>query len=383
MTNSEQARKDAVEGPGAGARGPGKRARRRGPVGLLLRAAAGAEWLAGIALLALATAWAWPVARWEVDIAANLTAQTALACAAVAVWCAARRGWGRAALAGLALGAAVAGLAAPARAVRASAEAPGTVVRVLTMNAYAWTRGPEGLIALLVESPADVVTIYEPPMALLTALRESEALRAAYPVRELPEGAEAGFRVMLSRWPAERIRRASLANAASAPNEGQQWRSHGRSWRIDMEESSFVLSMIHPESPRSRVRWEQGNRDVVDAIWNLSEGVGSLGMPVVLAGDFNATPTGWRSRRLSEATGYRRGKPLLIARGTWPAWSVWPARVAIDDVMVSPGVRLISWEALAEPPASREKGVRSSDHLAVLATLLLPAHAADRRYTDQ
>lgn len=344
--------------------------RPRTALGRLLRCAVWiASWGAAIGLLPLCGAWLFAGARWEVDLVANLTAQCALGAAALGLWWLVRRRWARMGVALAALALALAGVIAAPRAKRAEAPADGArVIRVLTMNAYAWSRDPSGLLALLESTNADVVTIFEPPMEMLQGMRTSELLKSKFPHRHLPEHAEAGSRVMLSRWPAERLRKREL-EPEEAP-AASEWRSHGRSWRIEAP-SPFVLSMIHPESPRTRVRWAQGNEDIAmigDAVERM---LAPLGLPIVVAGDFNSTPTGWRSREMTRLTGLRRAKAWWTPAGTWPAWSAWPARVAIDDVMVSPGVSVIDWRPQSQPPEGK-RGVRNSDHVPVMVELLLP-----------
>jgi len=271
------------------------------------------------------------------------------------------------ALAALAL--AMTGVISAPRAGRADAPPDGArVVRVLTMNAYAWSRDPSGLLALLESTDADVVTIFEPPLEMLQGMRTSPTLQSKFPHRHLPDHAEAGSRVMLSRWPAERVRRRDLEPEGA--EAAHLWRYHGRSWRIEAP-SPFVLSMIHPESPRTRVRWAQGNEDIAMIADAAERMLAPLGSPIVVAGDFNSTPTGWRSRELTRLTGLRRSKAWWTPAGTWPAWSFWPARVAIDDVMVSEGVGVIDWRPQSQPPSGK-RGVRNSDHVPVMVELLLP-----------
>ena len=327
------------------------------------------SWGAAAALVPVCGAWVFAGARWEVDLVANLTAQCAVGAAALALWWLVRRKWARMGVALAALALALAGVISAPRAGRAGAPPDGArVVRVMTMNAYAWNRDPSGLMALLENTGADVVTIFEPPLEMLQGLRTSELLKSKFPHRHLPEHAEAGSRVMLSRWPAERLRRREVDPGAAEP--AGDWRYHGRSWRIEAP-SPFVLSMMHPESPRTRVRWRQGNEDVALLKYAFDSIIVPQGLPVVVAGDFNSTPTGWRSRELTRLTGLRRSKAWWTPAGTWPAWSFWPARVAIDDVMVSPGVGVIDWRPEAQPPSGR-RGVRNSDHVPVMVELLIP-----------
>jgi endonuclease/exonuclease/phosphatase (EEP) superfamily protein YafD len=324
-------------------------------------------WLAAAVWVGLASAWLWSGTDWLVDLVANLAAQVALGAGVFALYWLVRRKWSRMVVAIGATALAMSGIVSAPRAERAPANSDG-VVRVLTMNAYAWNRDPSGLMALLEGTSADVVTIFEPPSELLQALRTSESLLAKYPERHLPDGAETGMRVMLSRWPAERLRK---RDAASGEEEGGEWRSHGRSWRIDAP-APFVLSMIHPESPRSREAWVKGNGDVERADRAFEAMLEPLGLPIVLAGDFNSTPSGWRSRELSRRLELRRTKPWWTPEGTWPSSSFWPVRVAIDDVMVSDGVEVVSWRPQRTPPTG-QKGLRNSDHVPVLVELLLPA----------
>lgn len=326
-----------------------------------------ASWMVALALVPLCAAWLFAGAGFEADLVANLTAQSAMVATLLALWWLVRRRWARLGVAAACAALAFAGVLTAPRAARAVAPAdPARIVRVLTMNAYAWNRHPEGLMTLLETTDADVVTILEPPTELLQGMRASETLQAKYPNRQLPEHAEAGARIMLCRWPVERLRRRDVPGEPNEPD----WRYHGRSWRIDGP-APFVLSMIHPESPRNRLRWKQGNEDIEMIDLAMANMVEPLGLPVIVAGDFNATPTGWRSRQITRTTGLRRAKPWSATVGTWPAWSLWPARIAIDDVMVSEGVGVISWKTQTPPPIGK-RGALNSDHIPVRVELLIP-----------
>ena len=63
-------------------------------------------------------------------------------------------------------------------------------------------------------------------------------------------------------------------------------------------------------------------------------------------------------------TGLARAKPLLAPAGTWPASSPSFLRVPIDDLFVSEGVRVVSWEVIGAET--------NSDHAPVLVTIDLP-----------
>ena len=93
-----------------------------------------------------------------------------------------------------------------------------------------------------------------------------------------------------------------------------------------------------------------------------------LGWPLVVVGDLNGSPTGWRSRLVRERLGLVRSKPPLLLSGSWPAHFPKPFRVAIDAVLIGPGVSVASWRPL-------EVQTRS-DHVPVVAEISIPARAS-------
>ena len=132
---------------------------------------------------------------------------------------------------------------------------------------------------------------------------------------------------------------------------------------------AFVLVSTHPPSPRSEMAWSQGNLALELLVELVVSELLPTRLPVLVGGDFNATPSGLRSRRFQSATGLRRAKPALHASGTWPGDRAWPFRVAIDDVWASDGVRTLGWTALPVP--------KGSDHSPVIATLAVPLVGED------
>jgi len=293
----------------------------------------------------------------DIDIAAQFVAQMCAGMALAVVWWAAWRAWGRMAiaLAGLTIGAlgVLPGRAGTTSAARA--ERDGTAVRVLQINAFAQNARALDAFETIKHSGADVIAIYEAPSLLLDAMRRDGSFHETYRYFDLPALAGTGFPVLVSRWPMERVR---TGPAPSRPEEGE----HGRSWRVDRPGGSFIASMLHPFSPRTDERWEAGNRVVRRAIEAKREFYDPTGLPIVFVGDLNTTPSGWRSRYLC-GRGLRRAKPWWVMRGTWPAENPAWARIAIDDALVSPGVRVASWRVL---------DAGGSDHAPVLITLAMP-----------
>ena len=96
----------------------------------------------------------------------------------------------------------------------------------------------------------------------------------------------------------------------------------------------------------------------------MNEYLLTRGVPVVVGVDLNASPTGARTGIAHRMTGLRRGKPLGAMSGTWPASAPAFLRVAIDDVLVSEGVGVVSWRVIGD--------ATDSDHAPVLVTIDLP-----------
>ncbi|MBY0262192.1 MAG: hypothetical protein K2Q20_07590, partial [Phycisphaerales bacterium] len=143
----------------------------------------------------------------------------------------------------------------------------------------------------------------------------------------------------------------------------------------------FAVIAAHPRSPRTEARWIEGNA-VVTAIARAANGFRRQGLPVVVLADLNATPTGSRSRQLYIQAGLRRCKPVLNFDGTHPhqvtrTLSVtdnrvlfdarWPARIAIDDAITSPGIEVRGWSVW---PAL------GSEHSPILMELSVPIPSA-------
>ena len=145
---------------------------------------------------------------------------------------------------------------------------------------------------------------------------------------------------------------------------------------------------LHPPSPRNSGRWELGN-EMTRRAAALVEDARSRGTPVLVIGDLNSTPTGYRSRLLAGA-GLKRAKPLMRLEGTWPTreglttavpadvnapnpadhaqaraqrssfGGNWPLTIAIDDALISDEFGVVSW--------TRSES-RGSDHWPIVIDL--------------
>lgn len=303
-------------------------------------------------LLAASGAWIAAPLGWRIDLVANLGAQAALLTVAVACLFAAARAWGAT---GVALSALVlhAGALGPGRAPRA----PGCArpdVRVLVYNPLNANPNPGGAIDAVLDSNADIVVLLETPPAMVQATWEGGRLRAAYPYaihRGWKPGVMNDHQALLSRWPMTRTDGLPL-DAESSGVIAAVVRSPA---------GSIGVVAVHPASPRTGERWRRGLEEVRLAA-EAARALAARGLPVIVPGDLNSTPSGLVSRRLRSAGGLLRAKPWFVAQGTYPAGDRWPWRVAIDDVLVSPGISVSSWETL---------DAVGSDHTPVLVGLVV------------
>lgn len=307
--------------------------------------------LAVAVLLAVAIVH-WSGARdWPLELLHHFVPQ--YACAAAGLALAAlllRQRWTAAAAAALAIGFAAEYWMAPAPAAdSASATGESRSLTLITNNVFVTNWNNDGLLAWLASRPADVVVLQEVNTEIAERLRRGED---GYPHRVVAEedyigpfgdrGLEAI--AVLSRWPI-------LEHRAPGP-WAKLWQA--TLVRIDMPGVQPWLLVIHPPSPA--FRYWLPTRDRIYA--ELAPVVATLDGPVIVAGDFNATPYTPVFRRFVAATG-------LASFTRFPATysdKLGPIGIPIDHVLVR-GAALTDLRAL-EPVGT--------DHRPLRAEILLP-----------
>ncbi|MEM9661496.1 MAG: endonuclease/exonuclease/phosphatase family protein [Planctomycetota bacterium] len=301
---------------------------------------------------------------WLADLSATLAAQSigcGLVCLALAIPTR-RLGAGLAAVVSIAvLTVAILGVE---RAPRASNPA-GPLVSVLAINAWAGTPRGEKQLEVLLGSGADLIMLNESSEPLLGAIRRDPRVREAYPHFRLPDRAGSGFRFVLSKHP---LRRRADAFGFLWPEIEQALGYHGqRVLRVDTPAGPFVFAGVQFRSPRAPERWAAGNGQASDTARGLAMIAERTRLPIIAAGDLNATPLGVRVRRFCDQTGLGPAKPALLIGGTYPSSLPGLARVPIDSGLVSPEVRVVSYQTVNMP---------GSDHAAALMVFELPGTRA-------
>ncbi|MEX5634672.1 endonuclease/exonuclease/phosphatase family protein [Parafrankia sp. FMc2] len=207
-------------------------------------------------------------------------------------------------------------------------------LRVMTANLLYRNAEAGRLGQQIRQASPDVIVLVEVSPLTLAKVRESGAL-AGYRYSEArPEEGAFGAAVF-SRFP--------LSDAAAPEVAGSM--SLRATVRVD-ERRSFVVYAVHTISPTSgdyARRW----RAQLD---QLQEEVRAARLPVVLAGDFNATRDHRPMRRLISA-GVRDAHDVVGA-GWTPTWNadmvMFPPVLRIDHVLASPAFAITSYQVGTE-----------------------------------
>jgi endonuclease/exonuclease/phosphatase (EEP) superfamily protein YafD len=224
---------------------------------------------------------------------------------------------------------------------------PGAQLSVVSLNAGRGHADPAALAAVIENSNPDVLVLVEAsePMikALAAGLPAWDYTHRTGPV--LTGGAI--DTVILSRYPLRQETAAALQSEGALFDIPVAVIDHPRA-------GSIRIAGIHPAPPtHAPTSWAQTLRRL--EAWTA----GQADMPLVLAGDFNATAAHPQFRAL--AAGLTEASPKMgpWAMATWPADSGMPAFAGIDHVLV---------RALAVRGAERFT-VPGTDHHGIVARL--------------
>ena len=263
---------------------------------------------------------------------------------ALAVCCVAAAGLKRSRL--LAIAAAFAAinvaLAVPPFLLVAASGGPsvGRDIKVITSNVWGYNRNYAPLVAFLRKERADVVLLEEADAEIGFALAE---LRDLYPYRADCIDSHYCRLVLLSRHPL--LETDVTYRSTNIPPHIVA--------RVDFQGSPITIVGTHLARPHS---WRWQSKEIDHLANRLSELTG----PLIMAGDFNATPWSWALMSLQWRAGLQRH---LTLGASWPANLFFPPQILIDHIL-SRG-ELMRREARLGPHIA-------SDHLPLVVTLVLP-----------
>lgn len=251
---------------------------------------------------------------------------------------------------------------------RASVSAPlgggggtGRVIRIVEFNAREeFSRHDNDAFTWIRDQKADVIVLIEPPWGVLD---DYPWLKRDYPYFIEPTEGLMWSIMLLSRFPAE------VHPLAEYSEETKFSFAARRSMLVAPEGGSqFLLSAIHPPSPRSRETWARSLESAGLAARLLRDWHAQTRIPILIAGDFNSTPTGRLHRRFARDSGLTAWTPLATG-GTWP--SIMPPWLSlpIDKVWTSEPLRVVSFRV---GPRFR------SDHRPFVAEIEIPSSGPEQ-----
>ncbi len=224
--------------------------------------------------------------------------------------------------------------------------AGGQPVRILAANLYRGKADPEELLRLAESRDADLLVLIELKPDFAGKLK-ALGIDSLYPEQVLQAGPGAVGGGIYSRWP--------LIDNGRLDTRPVQPRA-----MVEVPASLPIeVVAVHPTAPAGPESTREWERD-----FKAMPAAGSSSVPLVLAGDFNATLDHANLRELLD-TGYVSAGEA-VGRGlvsTWPSKLKWPLPVTIDHILAERGIAVAEYDV--------EK-INGSDHRAVYAELILP-----------
>jgi endonuclease/exonuclease/phosphatase (EEP) superfamily protein YafD len=211
---------------------------------------------------------------------------------------------------------------------RAAQDAPAHI-DVLFHNIYWGNQQLDALAAEILRRSPDVVILAELERPIEPMLAR---LAATYP-----------YRVdCLAHWTCDTaiLSRLPVLEDLSAWHADQRMAMSAA--RLDTPFGPITVAGVHLDQPLPPGRLRVQERQVAKLIDMLAP----IEDPLLLVGDFNASPWGRVMRGLADGAG------LEIARGiegTWPAMLPWPMRIAIDHALTGRGLVLLDREVVRLP----------------------------------
>ncbi len=232
-------------------------------------------------------------------------------------------------------------------------------IKLVHYNAYGnYSRHDEAFARWLEEQNADIVVIVDAPWRYAVA---QPWLAERYPYRIEPRPGLEWPELLFSLYPFE------SATLIDQPDEITKFSFiANRSVVVTLPGGArLLLSGTHPPSPRRFETWRSGLRGAGRDGQLLRQWEERHGLPILIAGDFNSTPTGALHALFRSQSGLVGWTPLLDA-GTWPAkLPTWLA-LPIDRIWTTPDVQVRTIEV----------GPRfASDHRPLVAVLDVPRQA--------
>lgn len=225
------------------------------------------------------------------------------------------------------------------------------LVRVVSCNLNPENTQWDESLKVLTALDADVIVLIEVPIDLNRSIRNSGLLSETnYPywIHRFGVHDEASPGFIISRFPVEQVDINAIASSIE----------HSLYGKIKINNATVVIGMLHPPSPRSPKRWDQGNGEIETQMIASKIAQGDPGFPIIIGADLNAGYAQTRGVTM-RSSGFKQSKPLLRFGGSYPAnnRAFKALMVQIDDLWTRGSVEPVAWSAITVP---------GSDHLGIV-----------------
>ena len=198
---------------------------------------------------------------------------------------------------------------------RIAEPAAGGTASVLHCNLRGSLAAWDGLRAIMDDRQPDIVSVVEVSDEVIERILADQQLLQTYPQRVQPRPGLEWPQVVLSRHPMQ-----PLPPPEIKPGTRMQhlFSSH-RSNIISLPIGDIIFSAEHVPSPRNSASWLMGNEQIVALGHLVRDHYRSFKLPILLTGDFNSSPSGYRDGLMREQTGLLPDPEPFPPVGTWPS----------------------------------------------------------------
>lgn len=218
------------------------------------------------------------------------------------------------------------------------------IASVLHCNIRGSLSAWDGLRAIMEARQPDLVSVVEASEAVIERIRTDERILLDYPHRVLPRHRQEWPQVILSRYPIQPL---PVAEAQPGTRMLSLFSLH-RSIVVALPIGAIIFSTEHVPSPRTMASWEMGNEQIVALGHVVRDHYPRFNLPVLVTGDFNTSPAGYRDGLMRSATGLIPNPELLPPQGTWPSSFPPFFRLPLDRAWASEQISFGAGEVLAD-----------------------------------
>ncbi len=202
-----------------------------------------------------------------------------------------------------------------ATAQRATRSSAAPTASVLHCNIRGSLTAWGGLRAIMDARKPDLVSVVEVSDEVIDRILADDPLLQAYPHRVLPRRGLEWPTVILSRHPMRTL----PAPEIKPQTRMQSLFSSHRSHVVSLPIGDIIFSTEHIPSPRNSASWTMGNEQIVALGHVVCDHYRCFDLPILVTGDFNSSPSGYRDGLMRRATGLRPDPESFPPKGTWPS----------------------------------------------------------------